>query len=138
VFLVPDPGKTIKRIVPVFILVLILLFYFFDPGEGFLFPRCPFNILTGYYCPGCGSQRAIHSLLHFRFGEAAGQNLLIIPSAFVIFYHLIYRFLNKKLGWKLPDLLYRKNTPWIILAVVILFWIFRNIPVEPFRMLAPG
>ena len=27
-------------------------------------PRCPSKLLTGYDCPSCGAQRALHALLH--------------------------------------------------------------------------
>ena len=46
---------------------LAVLFFFLDPAKHTIFPRCVFNSLTGYYCPGCGSQRAIHSMLHLDF-----------------------------------------------------------------------
>lgn len=32
-------------------------------------PRCMFHTLTGWECPGCGSQRLLHALLH---GDVAG------------------------------------------------------------------
>jgi len=135
--LVPDTGKYFRLIIPVIVLVLIPVFYFLDPGEMVIFPKCPFYLFTGCYCPGCGSQRAIHSLVHFRLAEALHQNFLIIPAALLILYHCIFRFFNRKFGWKLPDILYNKKTPWIILLIVIVFWIIRNIPFEPFCRLAP-
>ena len=45
--------------------VLALIYYKFNPSDIAIFPKCPFLLLTGLKCPGCGSQRAIHSLLHF-------------------------------------------------------------------------
>lgn len=37
-------------------------------------PRCAFKAITGYDCPGCGSQRAVHALLQGRVAEAWGYN----------------------------------------------------------------
>ena len=37
-----------------------------SPGH---YPTCPFLAITGWYCPGCGSLRAVHDLLH---GDLAG------------------------------------------------------------------
>ncbi len=38
----------------------------------------------------------------------------------------------------LPDLFYMKQTPWIILLIIIGFWIARNLPYEPFFWLKPA
>lgn len=46
----------------------------FEPGEFRLFPPCPFLWLTGFYCPGCGSLRALHQLLHGNFAAAISFN----------------------------------------------------------------
>ena len=46
------------------------LYYAVDPSHDVWLPRCPFHALTGWDCPACGGQRALHSLLHGRFGEA--------------------------------------------------------------------
>ena len=53
--------------------------YVHDPEKGG-FISCPFRILTGLLCPGCGSQRAIHDLMHFRLDEAARHNALLVMS----------------------------------------------------------
>ena len=53
------------------------MFYLFDPEEMAVFPRCPFLLATGYECPGCGSQRAIHDMLHLDLKSAFSQNALI-------------------------------------------------------------
>ena len=113
------------------------LFFVLDPSETPLFPRCPFYSLTGWYCPGCGSQRAVHSFLHFDFAGVVAFNFLLFPAALLICYHYLHPWLNRRFGWKLPNLLYLRNTPWIILAVVLLFWIARNIPLAPFSWLSP-
>src|SRR5437762_10353071 len=40
--------------------------FFFNPAApaNQWFPKCPFLLLTGYQCPGCGSTRACYQLLH--------------------------------------------------------------------------
>ncbi len=118
--------------------MLAVLFFFLDPGEHALFPRCPFHLLTGYYCPGCGSQRAIHNLLHLDFAGAAGNNVLVIPTVALVIYSCTYSSLNRCFGLKLPNILHLKNTPWVILLVIGLFGLLRNIPYYPFLHLAPN
>lgn len=59
-------------------IVGMIIFYVFDPEAHTFFPKCPFLVATGYECPGCGSQRAIHRLLHFDVKGAFVQNTLIL------------------------------------------------------------
>ena len=131
-----------KRILNIGLLISIIglavLFYVLNPSEHQIFPRCLFNSITGYYCPGCGSQRAIHSLLHFDLAGVVSYNFLFIPGFLLIFYHYGHPVLNRLLNWKLPNIFYFKSTPWIIFGVVILFWILRNLPFYPFSVLAPN
>lgn len=47
-----------------------------DP-ESF-FPVCPFRLLTGWNCPGCGGLRMIHDVLHGHLAAAAADNLLLL------------------------------------------------------------
>ncbi len=117
---------------------LAVLFFILNPAEHNIFPRCIFNSLTGYYCPGCGSQRAIHSLLHLDFAGVAGNNFLFIPAFLLLLYHYIHPVLNRLFNWKLPNFFYYRSTPWIIFGIVIIFWVLRNIPVYPFSVLAPN
>ena len=44
--------------------------YLFDPAASPIVPSCPFRAATGgLLCPGCGSLRMLHALLH---GDLAG------------------------------------------------------------------
>lgn len=117
---------------------LAFLFFVLDPARHEIFPRCLFNSITGYYCPGCGSQRAIHSLLHLNFAGVVSQNFLFIPAFLLIFYHYLHPIVNRYFNLKLPNILYFKSTPWIIFLLIIVFWISRNLPFYPFSVLAPG
>lgn len=58
--------------------------YLHDPEEGG-FIGCPFRFLTGLLCPGCGSQRALHDVLHGRIGEAFDHNALLVLSIPLLF-----------------------------------------------------
>jgi hypothetical protein len=52
-----------------------------DPHEDGSWGWCPFLLLTGVPCPGCGGMRAANDLLHGRFAEAAGSNLYAVGTA---------------------------------------------------------
>jgi hypothetical protein len=113
--------------------VAILLYFSFNPENGLLFPKCPIHQYLGIYCSGCGSQRAIHDLLHLRIGDAIGHNALLLPALFVILQHLLI-----KAGvLKGKSLLGYRYAPLVLLAVVLLFMVLRNLKLYPFELLAP-
>ncbi len=62
----------------VVIIAAIVIYASFSPLESALFPKCPFLWLTGFECPGCGSQRALHSLFTLNFADAFFYNPLAI------------------------------------------------------------
>jgi hypothetical protein len=52
-----------------------------DPHRaGSPFPPCPFRLLTGWYCPGCGGLRMTHDLLHADLAAAAVDNLFLLVA----------------------------------------------------------
>jgi len=117
--------------------ILAILFFVLDPAKHNFFPKCYFHSFTGLNCPGCGSQRAIHDLLHLNIGGTIRNNFLFLPAMMLIIYHFGHPVLNRKFNLRLPDIFYMKLTPWIIFAVVIIFWILRNLPWYPFNLLSP-
>ena len=53
---------------------LLALYYFIDPSMAHFPIRCPLHELTGIQCPACGSQRALHAILHGEWNEALRFN----------------------------------------------------------------
>jgi len=108
------------------LLVFGIIYYALDPSQSGMFPRCTFLTLTGYKCPGCGSQRAIHALLHGDVVGAFKYNALLlisIPWIALCLYAETQRIRN-------PRLYTRINAPqlmWFFLATVLLWWLLRNI-----------
>ncbi|MEZ5465932.1 MAG: DUF2752 domain-containing protein [Lysobacteraceae bacterium] len=95
-------------------------------------PGCPFHALTGLYCPGCGTTRALHALLHFDWPKALSMNplaVLAIPLLPLLLLHQLH-----------PRLTFARWTAdaraWLVL--VLAFAILRNLPWAPFIWLAPG
>ena len=83
-----DPKKTGIAAV-IIILVLGIIYFLYDPSTSIYFPKCPFLLLTGYPCPGCGSQRAIHSLLHLDIKGALHYKFvmtLLLPVIIILLY----------------------------------------------------
>ncbi len=85
-------------------------------------------MLTGMKCPGCGSQRAIHALLHTDIKTAFSYNALLvlsIPYVILLLGVRIYQLFNpySPLILKVQRSLYI----WIFFAIAMTFFVARNI-----------
>lgn len=121
--------KRIRYIIALIIggVAAAVIYALFDPTEYAFFPKCPFLLLTGgLRCPGCGSQRALHSLLHLEFKEAFLYNpLIIISIPFIIL--LCTASLCKESHPHLYNTLNSSIVSRSLLVIVIVWWILRNI-----------
>ncbi|RRO19704.1 DUF2752 domain-containing protein [Flavobacteriaceae bacterium 14752] len=118
-------------------LLLLWMYYSINPSGQSFIPKCPFHSITGYHCPGCGSQRALHDFLHGRIIEGFQHNVLIGLGLLVMFYKIFLWIRSYSYPQKTNNLLYHPKTAWVILVLVLGFWILRNIPFSPFNILAP-
>lgn len=101
---------------------------------GFGIP-CPFHLVTGLYCPGCGTMRALVSLVQFDFYQALRYNLLILVLLPVLAVQTVVQFVGHMRGQP-PKSGRAEKVFIIVLAVcVVLFTIARNLPW--FAILAP-
>ena len=103
-----------------------------EPGKSILFPLCPFRALTGFTCPGCGSTRGMHQLLHGNIGAAFQLNPLLVLALPFLIYALVrysYRVLS---GRPIEHNTLAPKYIYTIFGVVLFFWIFRNTPLYPF------
>jgi Protein of unknown function (DUF2752) len=126
--------STNKIVLAVLTIVIAAFYFFWNPSEITSLPICPFKNLTGFYCPGCGGQRAFHQILHGNFFEAFHSNLLV---------YIFLPFFILKISDELFDttnskffLLDNKGI-WIFLGFLICFTILRNLPLYPFNQLIP-
>ena len=108
-------------------LILGVIYSVFDPLKSSYFPSCPFKSVTGLDCPGCGSQRAFHELLHLNFRKAFEYNALLVLSIPYLLLLMVFNFESVKQRFpKLERILFGWKSVWIITIIVILFFIFRN------------
>lgn len=105
----------------------IVVYGLLDPAEHGLFPKCPFLMLTGgLRCPGCGSQRAVHALLHLEFKEAFLYNPMVvisIPFLLLLALAAITKDTRPEIYEKVNSSLLTK----ILLVLILGWWVFRNI-----------
>jgi hypothetical protein len=101
-------------------------------------PVCPFLAITGLYCPGCGTLRCLHALLHGDLRTAAGSNvmtLLLLPVIVVAWFATGVAALGGR-----PVLVLARLPRWVgpaIVVATVAFWVLRNVPAAPLSSLAP-
>lgn len=117
-----------KIIISGIFLGLLAFFYRIDPESTWWIPKCPFYHLTGLQCPACGTQRAIHHLLHFHLREAAAFNpFLFVSMPYLAALAWVEGFGLGKTNSCLRTFCYNKWTIYLYLAFIILWWIGRNL-----------
>lgn len=110
------------------LVVALFLFYAFDPATDPFFPLCPFRAVTGLECPGCGSQRAIHSLLHLQVGDALAYNaLMVVALPYILLGIWLERLGGGRRYPRLQRFFFGRGSAAAVLLLVLLFWIERNI-----------
>jgi len=104
----------------------------FEPGKSGFFLACPFRKITGFTCPGCGSTRALHRLIHGDVIAAFQFNPLFVLALPLLLYVLV-RYTDAAIRGKAlnPKKLNAKYI-WVLFVVILSFWIFRNTPFYPF------
>jgi len=99
-----------------------------DPHQPGHYPGCPFLTMTGLYCPGCGSLRALHDLLHGDLAGALARNpavLLAVPYLVLALGAWLLRSTGRRVprSTSLPPW-----TLWLLLGAVLAFGVLRNLP----------
>ncbi len=120
-----------RKILYLIILAIVLacvavIYYAFDPSSSALFPKCPFLMLTGYKCPGCGSQRAIHALLSGDLAAAWHYNALLLVSIPFIILLLAGMALRRRYP-RFDAAINSVGVVWTVFVVIMAWWLLRNI-----------
>jgi hypothetical protein len=96
-----------------------------DPhAPGFGFPTCPFRLLTGLNCPGCGGLRMTHDLLNGDFGAAVVDNIFLLVGLPLLAMWLIVR-------WRGGRKLMPKSAVAIVIVASVTWTVVRNLPGFP-------
>ena len=136
---VPTRRGRIRAFAPAAVLVAtgagLLLVHTLDPGEPGNYPTCPWLMVTGTFCPGCGTLRMLHALTHGDVTTAVAMN----PFALVMVVVLAAGWMAWawQARWGLPVATWVPQwaaTGYLVLTVV--YWVARNLP--GLRWLAPG
>ena len=111
------------------VVILIVVYFLFDPSQYAFFPRCPLNKYLGILCPGCGSQRALHDLFNLQFASSFHHNPLMIIS---IPYIIGGYYFETRKTWsarqrKIRNFFYGLKAIWIVFALIVLYAVVRNL-----------
>ncbi len=100
-----------------------------DPHESGSYLFCPWLLLTGTYCPGCGGLRAVNDLSRGDVVAAASSNLLLVGALPLVLGLWVRWFLARWRGARRA-----LSDRWgMVLAVglgivSLAFWVLRNLP----------
>jgi len=104
--------------------------YAVDPERSHLYPPCPLFFLSGLQCPGCGTARALHQLLHGHLAAAWRFNALVVALLPTAAYALLARGLTaagSRLSLPVPR---TAGWAWLLLGAALVFGVFRNLPLS--------
>jgi hypothetical protein len=111
------------------VLVTSLLLHLRDPHRGGSYAYCPWLLLTGTYCPGCGGLRAVNDLTDGDIAAAASSNLLFVASlpALVLWWASTVR---DRWQGRVRQVAARRHVMLAVafLVVALVFAVVRNLP----------
>ena len=109
--------------IAVAVVALCVYYYNVDPAAGGTAPRCLLRSLTGYDCPGCGTQRALHALLHGHVATAWHHNAALFFAVPLAAAYAAEDYLPAGVARVL-------RAPAFILAIaaaIVAWWVLRNV-----------
>ncbi len=113
-------------LVGVAVAAVCAVYFAVDPAASRFVPKCLFHELTGWQCPGCGSQRMLHALLHGDIVAAWHHNavlLLLLP----LLAPLLWLELNRTRHPRLYMRVHSVSVALTAVSLLVAWWIFRNI-----------
>jgi hypothetical protein len=123
-----------ERITPPVLLGLAVLgaavvLHLRDPHQSGSYLFCPWLLLTGTYCPGCGGLRAVNDLTRGDVAAAFSSNALFVGSLPLLMW-LWTRWLSDRWRGRQRHVEGRVVLAWAVVFGVVAsaFWVLRNLP----------
>ena len=116
-------------IVVVTVVAIVVVYRCINPvgtTVGEYMPKCFMKELTGYDCPSCGSQRALHAILNGEFKRAILFNpfiFLALPYLLALLYTALS---NDRFARRIKPFVRHRIAIWSFLALYIAWWVIRN------------
>lgn len=110
----------------ILVAVIVYMYYQYDPSYSSLAPKCIVRQLTGYDCPSCGIQRAIHSLLHLDVERAFWLNPFIFVVAPYIVLLILTTLCKGEVFCRMRRYVQRRVVVYSYIALYFIWWVVRN------------
>ncbi|WP_353893594.1 DUF2752 domain-containing protein [Proteinivorax hydrogeniformans] len=98
---------------------------------------CLIREITGIYCPGCGTIRALTQMIQGNFLAAMSHNVLAVLFTPLLLWYIASSIALVLSGKSLPQFSLSSKGVWVLLIVVVLFGVARNIPLSQFDLIRP-
>ena len=111
--------------------------FFLNPSEHSFFPKCSLYVATGFFCPGCGSTRALFHLTHGNVLEALRLNpglMALITLGLTDYIRFVVSVIR---GNPFQTLFGRLKLLGALMGVMLVYGVIRNLPWRLFESLAP-
>ena len=92
---------------------------------------CPTKLIFGVTCPGCGSQRALYSLLHGDLFASLHYNAAFVLALGLLLFAFGAYCLRLWTGRRIRGWQNMRYSAVVLLVAVLGWFVVRNIPVEP-------
>ena len=120
--------KITRILIPVVILSIGIFYYHVAPEHTVWVPKCPWWLLTGTYCPSCGIQRFLHTLLSGQIFEAFQLNPFLLISLPYALLAVLGKWYNiNGVFTSLNKILYSRTVLISYVALYFIWWIIRII-----------
>ena len=123
--------------VPLVIIGGATALFFLNPSEHSFFPKCSLYVATGFFCPGCGSTRALFHLTHGNLLEALRLNpglMALITLGLTDYIRFVVSVIH---GNPFQTLFGRLKLLGALMGVMLVYGVIRNLPWPLFESLAP-
>ena len=111
--------------------------FFLNPSEHSFFPKCSLYVATGFFCPGCGSTRALFHLTHGNVLEALRLNpglMALITLGITDYVRFVVSVIR---GNPFQTLFGKLKLLGALMGVMLVYGVIRNLPWPLFESLAP-
>lgn len=117
-----------KIVIGLALIAALVILTLIDPAQSVWMPKCPFKLITGLQCPGCGGQRAAHALLQGDIVGALRYNWFLIYAAPYLLLLIIERFfLQGEWQTKVRSWAENKYVVWLYIVSYCVWLVVRNI-----------
>lgn len=99
-----------------------------DPHESGSWGICPFLLVTGQPCPGCGGLRAVNDLTHGDVGAALSSNLLAVALVASLAVAWLVWFVRRWRGEQARMIVLTPAVSLVLLGVIVVFGVLRLTP----------